>query len=254
MKSDEQLEQHLSQILTTWTLFHQAHDGDADAAAEAQRRLLLRYGTPAYRYLLAAVRDEEAAEELFQEFALRFVRGDFHRADPGRGRFRQFLKTALINLVHDHRRKATRRGPVPLADAGLDPADSSEPEPGGEEDERFVALWRAELLDRAWKSLADFETRSGQLLHTVLRDRTDHPDDKAPEIAVRLSAHLGREVSPEWVRKRLFLAREKFTDLIVEEVAASLESPTPEAIEDELIELGLLDRCRAALDRRRHRA
>ncbi|GIW86492.1 MAG: hypothetical protein KatS3mg108_0816 [Isosphaeraceae bacterium] len=254
MKSDEEIEQHLSQILTTWTLFHQAHAGNAEAAAEAQRRLLLRYGTPVYRYLLAAVRDEEAAEELFQEFALRFVRGDFHRADPGRGRFRQFLKTALINLVRDHRRKTARRSTAPLSETSLDPTDPHEPGVGGEDDERFLDLWRAELLERAWQALARYEAQTGQPLHTVLHDRTEHPDDKAPEIARRLSAQLGREVSPGWIRKRLFLARERFTDLIVDEVAASLEDPAPAAIEDELIELGLLDRCRAALDRRRERS
>jgi RNA polymerase sigma-70 factor (ECF subfamily) len=253
MTSDDPIDQRLSQILTTWTLLHQAHEGSAEAAEEAKRRLLLRYGAPAYRYLLAAVRDEEAAEELFQEFALRFVRGDFHRADPGRGRFRQFLKTALINLVIDHRKRSARRAPVPLPGPGIDPADEREP-PAAEEEERFVALWLAELLDRAWAALADFEARTGQPLHTVLRDRTEHPDDKAPDMAPRLAGRLGREISPEWVRKRLHLAREKFTDLIVDEVAASLENPTPDHIEEELIDLGLLDRCRAALERRRNPA
>jgi RNA polymerase sigma-70 factor (ECF subfamily) len=253
MKSDEQIEQHLSQILTTWTLFRQAHEGSPEAAGEAQRRLLLRYGTPVYRYLLAAVRDDEAAEELYQEFALRFVRGDFHRADPGRGRFRQFLKTALIHLVINHRRKSARRGLVSFPEQGFDPADERE-FPTSEEERRFVALWRAELFDRAWAALASFEAKTGQMLHTVLRDRTDHPEDKAPEMALRLGKRLGREISPEWVRKRLHFAREKFTDLIVDEVAASLESPTPEAIEDELIELGLLEHCRSALKRRRDRS
>jgi DNA-directed RNA polymerase specialized sigma24 family protein len=48
------------------------------------------------------VRDPEVADDLAQEFALRFLRGDFQRADPERGRCRDYLKRALINLVHDY--------------------------------------------------------------------------------------------------------------------------------------------------------
>ena len=40
-------------------------------------------------------RDEQLAEELFQEFALRMLRGDFRRAEPLRGRFRDYLKTVI---------------------------------------------------------------------------------------------------------------------------------------------------------------
>jgi hypothetical protein len=32
------------------------------------------------------VRDPDTAAELFQEFACRFLHGDLHGADPGRGR------------------------------------------------------------------------------------------------------------------------------------------------------------------------
>ena len=39
-----------------------------------------------------AHRDKDAADELSQEFALRFVRGDLKGADRERGWFRDFLK------------------------------------------------------------------------------------------------------------------------------------------------------------------
>jgi hypothetical protein len=57
-------------------------------------------------------------------------------------------------------------------------------------------------------------------------------------------------VTAEWVRKRLFLAREKFTDLLLDEVARSLGDPSADEVEQELIDLGLFDYCRAALERR----
>ena len=62
---------------------------------------------------------------------------------------------------------------------------------------------------------------------------------------------IGKAVTPEWVRKRLHVAREKFTDLLLDEVARSLEDPAAEDLEQELIDLGLHEYCRAALARRR---
>src|SRR5438874_6628061 len=86
---------HLSQIATRWTLLLQAHGVEEDARTAALAQLLPRYVAPAYYYLLCRVRDEGLAEELCQEFALRFLRGRFRHADPLRGRFRDYLRVAL---------------------------------------------------------------------------------------------------------------------------------------------------------------
>src|SRR5215218_5179677 len=98
----------LSRIETLWPAVERAHGAPPEESAAAMWDLLRRYRGAVYRYLAGAVRDPDAADELFQEFALRFLRGDFRRADPGRGRFRDYVKSALINLVNDHhsRRRA----------------------------------------------------------------------------------------------------------------------------------------------------
>src|SRR5205823_186537 len=141
-----------------------------------------RYCGAVYRYLLAAVRDPDVAEELSQEFALRFVRGDFKRADPGRGRFRDFVKTALYHLIVDHhRRQQGRPGPLPSASGRL-PAAAADPAADAE----FVAHWRGELLGRAWEALAAVQERTGQLFHTVLHWRVTHPDEPAARLAEEL--------------------------------------------------------------------
>src|SRR5262245_57328630 len=100
---NQSLESRLSGISTLWSTFFQAHKS-GDAAVAARQALLERYSGAVYRYLLGAVRNEDTAADLTQEFALRFLRGDFHRADPQRGRFRDYLKTSLIHLVNDHHR------------------------------------------------------------------------------------------------------------------------------------------------------
>ncbi len=148
MDGDE-LDQHLSRVSTMWTMVLEAHGGEADSATAALAGLAQRYSGVVYRYLLGAVRDPDAAAELSQEFALRILRGAFRRADPSRGRFRDYLKTALIHLVDDYHTAQRARPRRLLHDV---PAGPTSGVPEAEPD--FVATWRSELLDRTWKSLA----------------------------------------------------------------------------------------------------
>src|SRR5262245_9595260 len=104
----------LSQMSTAWTVLFQAHDGPDEAMRAARRELIHRYSGPVFRYLTAALRSVDAADDAYQEFALRVVRGDFRRAHPNRGRFRDFVKTVLYHLVIDlQRRNARAGGPLP---------------------------------------------------------------------------------------------------------------------------------------------
>jgi DNA-directed RNA polymerase specialized sigma24 family protein len=96
---------HLSRISTPWTLVRQAHAGSEAGAATAQRLLIQRYCGAVYRYLCGALHDEDAALDLLHEFVVRFLRGDFRRADSAAGRFRDYVKTALIHLVTDYHRQ-----------------------------------------------------------------------------------------------------------------------------------------------------
>ena len=98
-------DERLSRIETHWTAVFQAHGSTADGARDARHQLMSRYGGAAYRYLLGAVRDPDVASDLCQEFAVRFLRGDFRRADPEKGRFRDFVKTSLFHLIVDYQKK-----------------------------------------------------------------------------------------------------------------------------------------------------
>jgi hypothetical protein len=71
-------------------------------------------------------------------------------------------------------------------------------------------------------------------------------------MAARLGARLGRPLTAAGVRQTLRRAREKFSDLLLDEVAHSLQTADPGAVEQELIDLGLLSYCQDALQRRRH--
>jgi DNA-directed RNA polymerase specialized sigma24 family protein len=238
--------QRLSLIATPWSLVCRAHHGPAGEAQAARQQLLERYGGAVQRYLRQALHDTDAADEVFQEFALQVVHGDLRGADPQRGRFRQFVKGTLFHLIADYRKQQRKwPGPLPNEGAAL-PAASAEME----SDRRFIESWCDELLARAWAALAEVESRTGQPFYAVLRFRADHPEMRSPRLAEQLTAQLGRPFSAVGVRQALHRAREKFADLLLDEVAHSLENPTAEQVERELIELGLLDYCLPALKRR----
>jgi RNA polymerase sigma-70 factor (ECF subfamily) len=232
----------LSRISTIWEALRQAHEGTGGAAAKARQLLVERYSGAVYRYLHAALRDPHAAEDLTQEFALRLIRGDFRKVSAERGRFRDYVKTVLFRLVsrHHKRRTATTLTAAP---------DSSEfvtlAAPQDDLDRSFLESWREQLLGRAWEKLAE----ARPAFYTVLRFRSNNPQQPSHQLAEALSGQLGKAVTAEGVRQTLSRAREKLADLLLEEVAASLESPTAEQVEEELRELNLLVYCRRALTR-----
>jgi RNA polymerase sigma-70 factor (ECF subfamily) len=249
--SDRELDEHLSRISTNWTDLRQAHQGSEDAAARARQLLMERYCGAVYRYLLRAVRDPHVAEDLTQEFALRFIRGLFRQADPARGRFRDYVKTSLFHLVDDYRRREARGlHAVPLENN--EPAD---PESPAQDAERaFLDSWRAELLSRTWHALAADRDKPGQPLYAVLRLRVEHPDLTSAQMADQLTCDLGRPFTAAGVRQLLHRARERFAEHLIRETTLSLGSQPADQVEQELADLNLLKYCRAVLDKRERAA
>lgn len=237
----------LSSISTLWSLVRQANQGPDEEARTAQRQLIDRYGRAIRRYLLGALRSEDAAEELFQEFALCLLRGDFRKVDSDRGRFRDYVKGVLSHLTAKHH-KRQRREPRPFGSEQPEPAESAPSH--ADLDRAFLASWRDDLLARSWADLARFEEETGQPYYQVLRFRAEHPDLASGQMAEQLSAALGKPLTAAGVRQTLHRAREKFAGLLVEDVAQSLEKPTREALEQELLELGLLEYCQPVLQKR----
>jgi RNA polymerase sigma-70 factor (ECF subfamily) len=238
---------HLSRISTPWTLLRQAHAGSEPAAATAQRLLLQRYCGAVYRYLRGALHDEEAALDLFQEFVLRFLRGEFRRADPAAGRFRDYLRTVLIHLVTDyHRERQAQPQPLP-------PDIAQRPIPSEQEADReavFLQSWREELVNRAWEALAE----ANPTYYAVLVFRVENTEMPSPRMAEQLAVRLGKPFTAAHVRVTLHRAREKFAELLLDEVAHSLGDCTEEELVQELRALHMLKLCAPALERRKGRS
>lgn len=243
--NERDIQQHLSQIATQWTMLRQAH-GEADDAAAARQLLLQRYCGAVFRYLLRAVRDPSVAEDLTQEFALRFVEGRFGQVDPAHGRFRNYVKGALFRLVQDHYRQRLK-GPkeVPLPDDALFAAPDD-----AAADQAFRDSWRQELLARAWTALEAAEQSTGQPYHAVLRLRVDQPELSSADIAARLAERFGKTFSQVGIRQLVHRARERFAELVLADVRESMAGAPREQVIEELAELNLLKYCQDLLDQR----
>jgi RNA polymerase sigma-70 factor (ECF subfamily) len=227
----EHCDERLSRLSTWWTLLRQSGAAGPTTITNAQHQLVERYSGAVYRYLLGAVRNEDAAKELFQEFALRFLQGDYRRADPNRGRFRDYLKSALSHLVTDHHRMKTRQ-------PGSLPATLAAPQEL-EDDSSFAQCWREELLNQTWKALE----KANPDQHAVLLALSKEPDLSAAELAERSSQALGRPISQGNARVLLHRAREKFAELLLAELRLSLDQADDSTLRAELRELGLAGLC-----------
>jgi RNA polymerase sigma factor (sigma-70 family) len=245
--ADETFTEHLSRIQTCWSQVCKAHEGPTIARRSAQQELLDRYGGAVRRYLLGGLRDPDAADELFQEFAIGLLKGTLQGADPERGKFRNYLRGVLSHLMADHYRKAQRR-PRQLSSDFNEPA--AKPATLEQIDQEFLASWRDELLARAWSRLEQHEKEHDQPFYTVLRFRADNPKLKSQDLAHELSERLGKPVTAAGTRQLIHRARERFAELLLEDVAHSLSVPSRARLEQELMELGLLEYCKAVLDQR----
>jgi RNA polymerase sigma factor (sigma-70 family) len=238
---------HLSRISTLWSLVSLAHHEAGDEVRAAQHKLLERYSGAIRRYLLGALRDPDAAEDLLLDFVYRFLHGDMRHVDPRRGRFRDYVKGVLFHQIADYHKKRQRL-PRQLPEEHPEPAAVCQPD--AEQEQAFLASWRDELLTRAWASLAALDQANGQSFHAVLRFRAEH-ELHSQEMAEQLSRLLGKPLSAAGVRKMLERARDRFADLLLDEIAQAVSDPSVEHLEEELIDLNLLEYCRSALERRR---
>src|SRR5262245_16489079 len=103
--ADADATQFLATPETDWALLQLAHASIPDVSRDAWRHLFSCYERPVWNSLRRLVRDETVAQDLYQEFWMRFLRGDFASATPERGRFRNLLQTVLVHLVADHYRQ-----------------------------------------------------------------------------------------------------------------------------------------------------
>jgi RNA polymerase sigma factor (sigma-70 family) len=242
---------------THWSMVFKAGDRQGATAFQARNELLVRYHDAVYRYLIAKLGDTEAACELFSRFAERVV--DIHpflqRADPEKGRFRDYLKAVLSRMVVDYFREQQREQKKRRdIRAELEPVQPAE---DPQADSEFQKVWTEELMNHAWKGLEQVEKAKGQLHYSLLLYKAQNPQVRSDAMAQHFTAKLGKPFTAANVRQLLHRGQELLSDLLVEEVVCSLreqggDAVSADRIEEELIHLQLFDKSRRdALERYR---
>lgn len=196
-----------------------------------------RYAPAIRKYLLALLKNREDAEEVEQEFFLYVTKHGFPRARKERGRFRDYLKVTVrrAGLNYLARKKTGRQINLDLSHF---PAPE-EPQPIP--DQEWIVEWRECLLARTWQRLREHQKRSpGNIAHLAMQLKVANPQADSSELAAKASAAEGRAIRVDAFRKQLSRARHVFAQFLVNEIAGTLDRPTPDEIAEELIDLGLM--------------
>jgi len=226
---------------TMWTQVHQAGapGGDAVLRRGALNGLIERYWKPVYWYLrLSQNRDDAAARDLAQAFFLHLLETDVvAKADPDRGRFRNFLKTSLKNYVVDAGRieNALRRGgdtlKIPLEDVDAGGGSLAAGRELGPE-QMFEREWRAALVHNAIEAVRRrFIGTDREIYFEVFRAFNVEGAEQISYTGLAERFHI----SEDDVRNYLRVARREFKDAVVAEIRETVGSG--EELESELNEL-----------------
>lgn len=222
---------------THWSALKRGAGAETNSWAGLQA-LARTYWKPIYAHFRLKWRlAREEAEEATQEFFLWVMEGPFlDRAEPGKGRFRAFVRAHLDHFQLNRLRagKRQKRGggaPVLSLDFGDSPdaclAVSRELPP----DEAIDRQWRAAAIEAAVERLRgslEMEGR-GQVFEAFRRYDLAGSAELRPTQAA-IAQELGLSVGD--VENALALARRRLYECVKEVVGESVD--TPEALQEEL--------------------
>lgn len=208
-------------------------------------QFVMRYGPAIEKYLHALIGNRDDAAEVSQQFLTSMLQHKFGSANPDQGRFRNYLKTAVRNAARMHFRSRQSQKNIASDEAKLRDIPAREPRA----DETWLAEWRRIVLDRTWAALHRHQQSvADSPAFAVMKLASQHGESEDSDtLAERLSQQTGRPIRAEAFRKQLSRARRLFAELLVREVAQTLEDPTAEDVEAELAETGLMKSIRQFL-------
>ena len=208
---------------TRWTLVARSR-GDDTTARSALSELCEAYYAPVVAFLRRDGRAEDAARDLAHDFFAKLLAGDAIKgADPLRGRFRNYLLSALKRFAADQRDRdhAAKRGGGQIhavienddssTGAGLQIADDSVEAP----DVAFDRQWALTVLAPLEAELRD----SGKgLQFDTLKPWLTADGDATPQSEA--AAKLG--LSEEAIKVAIHRLRKRFRDAVKAEIAQTV--------------------------------
>jgi RNA polymerase sigma-70 factor (ECF subfamily) len=212
--------------VTHWSKLKVLHEGDDEGRRPVLDFLIRRYWKPVYCFVRRFGYDDEQAKDLVQEFFMvALAKNLFAKADPVRGRFRNFLLKSLQHFLANARRHAgaqvrhpaggfvtihelsTQDGPVFV------PKDTETP------DEVFHRSWLRELVLRVLKTLENECRATGKMTHfDLLRLRIIEPILEGSETPSYQMLAKQYELTEKEAAARVVTARRAYHRLLREEI------------------------------------
>lgn len=215
---------------TRWSLIAAARDHPSQAR-DALEQLCRAYRPPVLAFVRSSGYSAADAEDITQAFFVRFLeRGWYAGADPGRGRFRSLLLSALRHFLLDQQALAMadkRRG-ARAAEEVLEQL----PDGGETPEDVFARVWLATVVGHALARLRAEWEQAGkgarfEALSAMLLERGDS------EALHRLAAATGLRANTLAVQAHRM--RHRFRQLVRLELLQTVGSR--EALDEELAEL-----------------
>jgi RNA polymerase sigma-70 factor (ECF subfamily) len=214
---------------THWSLILNSQDTASPLVAAAFEKLCRAYWYPLYVYVRRQGEDEESAKDLTQGFFARLLEKHYlAQVQREKGKFRSFLLAALKHFLADERDKARaqKRGGgqvfVSLDDSTGEQHYRLEPVESLNAEKLFERRWALTLLEQARARLKEEYLENGK---SNLYDRLkvfEAGDKNAPAYA-GVAAELG--LTESGVKSAVFRLRQRYRELVREEVAHTVDSP-----------------------------
>ena len=226
---------------TRWSLVHRANGAADDEARAALAALCDSYWYPIYAYIRRSGHGAHDAEDLTQGFFARLLEKDIlAAADPAKGKLRTFLLTCVRNYLHNEhaRASAERRGAHLLTSFDQDWAEeryATEPADDLTPDRLYQRRWALTLLEFTLQLLSE-EYRADDKgdLFTALRPCLGFSKEKTPNYA-GLATRL--RCTESTVKSHVFRLRQRWREILFQQVSVTLDDPTSDEIKAELSEL-----------------
>lgn len=224
---------------TMWSMVRLAVAEKEPGADQALDQLCRLYEKPVLAYIMRKGYSPHEAEDLKQSFFVALIEDNaFADAESTRVKLRAFLLTRLRSFLVDEFRhdNAAKRGGgkvVAMGDLSEEQQVLAEPVDRVTPDIAYQRQWLQTVFTTAMELLqSDYAARGQSDLFRAIApfiDPRSHPDIRA------LSTSLNR---PEGtVKNDVFRLRTAWREQIRDHIAATLEEPTPQAIDAELKEL-----------------